>query len=137
MVGSVSDSTHRRMSAVSSENTEIEIAVQDALQYFGIDHRLHARELPGVPDIVIDADRIALFVNGCFWHGHKVCSKGRRRPVTNQEFWEKKIAYNRRRAAAACRALRKAKWKLVLLWECQIRDQDWLNRELRAVLKVQ
>lgn len=128
------NSASKRMSRVSSKNTDIELVVQEQLREMGEAFRLHVDDLPGCPDIVIDSRRLAIFVNGCFWHGHKRCRKGRNMPGTNREFWLNKIAYNRQRDAAACRSLRAANWQPIVLWECQVRDRGILERRIQQAL---
>ena len=106
------------MSRVRGKNTSIELAVRQALHGKGFRFRLHAVELPGKPDIVLPRYRIAVFVHGCFWHGHGCGKSGL--PKTHAKFWKQKIAQNKMRDAKNERALRALNWSVMNVWECGI-----------------
>lgn len=111
----------RMMAAVRGKDTGPERAVRSALSSAGYRYRLHRRDLPGSPDIVFPRYRIAVFVHGCFWHGHD-CPRGRR-PVSNVAFWNAKLDRNLTRDRANRSALEAAGWTVVTVWECSAEQQ--------------
>lgn len=113
----------KTMQAVKSKNTSIELHIRRLLHAQGYRFRLHKADLPGCPDIVFPARRKAVFVNGCFWHGHD-CKRGNRIPATNAEYWRAKIARNRERDRRSIRQLRALGWACFVVWECQLRDES-------------
>ncbi len=110
----------RMMSAVRSKNTSPERVVRAALFAAGYRYRLHRKNLPGSPDIVLPRYRIAVFVHGCFWHGHD-CPRGRR-PASNTAFWNAKLDRNQARDRTHSAALEALGWTVVTIWECEIDD---------------
>ena len=110
---------HRVMSHIRSRGTKPEIIVRRWLWEHGYRYRLNVRSVPGKPDIVLRRYRTAIFVNGCFWHGHESCGKYRL-PKTNTAFWETKINRNRERDQADYQALLAAGWYVMVVWECQL-----------------
>ena len=121
------------MQAVKSKNTGPELAVRRLAHRMGYRFRLHRKDLPGKPDLVFPRLRKAVFVHGCFWHGHD-CARGARVPVQNRPYWTKKIERNKVRDDAVQEALTAAGWKVVVLWECEIRDQELLAHQIRKFL---
>ena len=121
------------MRAVGSVNTSPELTVRRLLHSLGYRYRLHIKTLPGTPDIVFAPRKKVVLVNGCFWHGHN-CRRGARIPKTNTKYWVAKIGRNRTRDAAARKALRDAGWKILVLWECQMRDRTALSKRLTRFL---
>lgn len=117
------------MSRVRQKNTKPEVRLRQWLHAAGYRFRLHRRDLPGTPDIVMPGRRTAVFVHGCFWHGHN-CKAGRL-PATNTEFWETKVAKNKLRDEAASSKLADLGWTVVQVWECQMRDRTILESRLR------
>ena len=115
------------MRAVKSQNTTPELAVRRAAHALGLRFRLNRNDLPGKPDLVFPARRAALFVHGCFWHGHD-CARGARMPATNRAYWQAKIGRNMKRDKASLAALKKLGWKGAVIWECETRDQERLGR---------
>ncbi len=111
----------RMMSAVRGSNTKPELFVRQELHANGFSFRLHRADLPGKPDLVLPRFRIAVFVNGCFWHGHH-CKRGKL-PETRKDFWERKIRGNIDRDRRARAALTKAGWSVVTIWTCKIEPQ--------------
>jgi len=109
------------MQAVKSKDTAPELAVRRLAHGMGYRFRLHHKDLPGTPDLVFPRLHKALFVHGCFWHGHD-CARGARVPVQNRAYWTQKIARNRDRDQVAVSALAALGWKVVVLWECEVRD---------------
>jgi DNA mismatch endonuclease (patch repair protein) len=106
------------MSAVRGKDTRPERAVRSALFAAGYRYRLHRRDLPGAPDIVLPRFRTAVFVHGCFWHGHD-CPRGRR-PTSNIEFWNRKLDSNVARDRQNHAALRTAGWRVEVIWQCSL-----------------
>jgi len=120
------------MARIRGKNTEPERVVRRLLHAMGFRFRLHRRDLPGTPDIVLPKQRAIIFVHGCWWHGHK-CSAGRL-PKTRVEFWSAKISANRDRDAKAVRALRTVGWSVLVVWECETRELAKLRRRLQRYL---
>jgi DNA mismatch endonuclease, patch repair protein len=107
------------MAAIRATNTRPELLLRRVLHRSGLRYRLHQRALPGCPDLVFPKYRAAVFVHGCFFHGHK-CSSFRW-PVQNAEFWRTKITGNRARDVRALRKLSQAGWRTFIVWECAVR----------------
>lgn len=110
------------MSRVKAENTKPEILVRKLLHRLGYRFRLHRKDLPGKPDIVLPKYRTVIFVNGCFWHGHN-CPKGKL-PETNTRFWEDKITTNQKRDQLNREKLEGEGWAVLTIWECQIKEKE-------------
>jgi DNA mismatch endonuclease (patch repair protein) len=121
----------RMMSGIRSKNTKPELVIRKGLHALGFRFVLHDRRLAGTPDIVLPKYRAAIFVHGCFWHGHD-CSLFRW-PATRQEFWRPKIERNKRLDEAAESAILVAGWRCAVIWECALRGTQKLG--LDAVLK--
>ena len=113
---------HRCMSRIRSKNTRPEILVRKFLFAHGFRYRVNVRTLPGTPDIVLRRFKTAIFINGCFWHGHEGC-RYYVLPKSNVEFWERKIERNRNRDAANQMRLRLMGWSVVQIWECQLKPR--------------
>ncbi|WP_342740902.1 very short patch repair endonuclease [Bradyrhizobium sp. B117] len=119
------------MARVRSRDTKPEMRVRRALHAAGLRYRLHAKGLPGRPDLILPSRRVAVFVHGCFWHRHPDPDcKLARLPKSRLDFWLPKLEGNRARDDRNKAALEKLGWKVVEIWECQIKDD-----ELRAVAK--
>ena len=118
----------RIMASVGTKNTGPEMAVRRILHRLGLRYRLHARELPGRPDIVFRPRKLAIFVHGCFWHRHG-CSKGRA-PKSRLEYWAPKLAANAARDAANVQALEDAGWRVLTIWQCETADTHGLAAKL-------
>lgn len=123
----------RVMARVKSKNTRPELAVRSMLHGLGYRFRLHRSDLPGTPDIVLSRYRTVIFVHGCFWHQHPGCSQAHR-PATHVAYWNAKLDRNRRRDAEHTAALKAAGWKVILVWECQIKDARRLQQRLVRLL---
>lgn len=117
------------MSRVRSTNSKVELAVRKWLHGKGYRFRLHMRDLPGVPDIVLPKYRIIIFVNGCFWHQHPGCKKATL-PKQNREFWAAKLARNIRRDKEVELLLIESGWQVVTLWECEIQGHRFEDKLL-------
>jgi DNA mismatch endonuclease (patch repair protein) len=124
----------RMMAAVRTKNTKPEILVRRALHRAGLRFRLHVKELPGTPDIVLPRHRTVLLIQGCYWHGHGRCKKGTL-PASNRGFWTAKINENRRRDRRTSRALRAQGWRVVMLWECEIRKAKRIGDVIATIRK--
>lgn len=111
----------RVMRSVHSKNTRPELYVRSTAHKLGYRFRLHRANLPGKPDMVFPSRRIALFIHGCFWHGHD-CPHGRRMPVTNIDYWREKIKRNIERDARVQKELSELGWEMAIIWECQVKD---------------
>lgn len=111
------------MSAIRGKDTAPEMLVRRAAYRLGLRFRLHDRRLPGSPDLVFARWRTVVFVHGCFWHRHIGCKKAGT-PKSNVEFWTGKFADNVARDASAQTALEALGWKVVVLWQCQVRSVD-------------
>lgn len=123
------------MSKVRGKNTKPEMIVRRALHAMGVRFRLHAKELPGRPDIVMRPRKAAIFVHGCFWHSHPGCRRCRI-PSTNSEFWAEKLERNRSRDQAAIAALEDGGWRVLVLWECETRPGPGLDQHLSDFLSL-
>lgn len=111
---------HLCMSHIRSKDTKPEQLVRQALWHKGFRYRLHVKDLPGKPDIVLPKYKTAIFVNGCFWHGHKGC-KDFVIPKSNTAFWLEKIGKNKNRDEQNITALISAGWKVITIWECELK----------------
>ena len=114
------------MAAVRSKDTKPELFIRRELHARGYRFRLHRRDLPGKPDIVFLSRKCAIFVNGCFWHGHD-CPAGAL-PTTRNEFWEVKIGQNKDRDAKNKSKLEAAGWSVLVVWECDLRQPETVER---------
>lgn len=116
------------MAGIKGKNTRPEIAVRKALHAAGYRFRLHRKDLPGKPDIVLPKYRTVIFVHGCFWHGH-MC-KNFKWPKTRPEFWREKIEGNVERDKRAVALLNNLGWNIVVVWECEVRrlQLDWVYK---------
>ena len=122
------------MRAVKSRDTTPELIVRALLRRFAPFYRLHRKDVVGNPDIAYLGRRRAIFVHGCFWHGHD-CARGARAPKANADYWRAKIAKNRMRDAANVEKLHAADWRTLTVWECELKDLDTLEAKLRAFLQ--
>ncbi len=110
---------HYCMSRIRSKDTRPELDVRRKLWRRGYRYRLHDRKLPGSPDLVLKKYRTVIFVNGCFWHGHKGCTKYVQ-PKSNKEFWQHKIMNNRERDMITVQKLETHDWNIITVWECEV-----------------
>ena len=122
-----------RMSRIRKANTSPEMIVRRAAHRLGYRFRLHKRDLPGTPDLVFARHRKVIFVHGCFWHQHGGCRHATM-PRTRTEYWVPKLARNVERDAATLRLLMDQGWLALILWECEVKDSERLQRLLREFL---
>lgn len=116
----------RMMSGIRGRDTKPEMAVRRALFAAGFRFRLHRRDLPGVPDVVLPGRKVAVFVHGCFWHRHEGC-RYTKLPATRPEFWKAKLDGNVARDRRAIEALIGLGWRVLVVWECAVRDKGTLS----------
>jgi DNA mismatch endonuclease (patch repair protein) len=114
------------MRRVRGKDTTPEMAVRSLLHRLGFRFRLHRKDLPGKPDIVLPKHKAAIFVHGCFWHRHAGCSRAST-PATRQEYWLPKFRRTVERDKRNQDKLRRAGWNVIVVWECEIRDMDRLS----------
>ncbi|MCL1920107.1 MAG: very short patch repair endonuclease [Kiritimatiellaeota bacterium] len=124
---------HRCMSRIRSKDTKPEQVVRQMLHALGFRFRLHAKRLPGKPDIVLPRHKKVIFVHGCFWHAHG-CRVGGKKPATREQFWEAKFARNVARDNAAIRQLWQTGWQVLVVWECEALDPEKLYDTLTAFM---
>lgn len=122
----------RIMRAVKSKDTKPERAVRRLLYGLGYRYRLHPKGLPGRPDIAFLGRRKAIFVHGCFWHGHE-CAKGRS-PKSRLEYWQPKLEQNAIRDRTKIEQLESLGWQSLVIWQCEIEDSGDLRKRLRIFL---
>ena len=124
------------MSKVHSANTMPEIHVRKILHSMGYRFRLHRRNLPGNPDIVLPKYKTAIFVHGCFWHGCPTCRRAKIRPVANAEYWNKKLDRTLERDKNNIAALDQMGWQVLTIWECETKKKniDVLSKKLASAL---
>lgn len=122
------------MSIISGKETKPEIFVRKHLFSKGFRFRKNDKRFPGKPDVVLPKYKTVIFVNGCFWHGHKGC-KSSKLPETNLEFWEKKISDNVLRDQRNTEKLKEDGWKVIIIWQCELKNIT--NRSKRLELLVE
>ena len=120
------------MSQIKATNTKPEMKVRKFLHTNGYRYKLHDKTLPGKPDIVLPKHKTVIFINGCFWHGHKNC-KYFVVPKTRTKWWSNKINTNKANDEKAVRALRKDGWKIITIWECKLKPAK-AEKTLTALL---
>ena len=123
----------RMMAGITGKDTKPELQIRKALHALGYRYRLHAKDLPGRPDIILPKYRAAIFVNGCFWHGHD-CHLFRM-PKTRTEFWKKKIEGNTIRDKLARKTLTSQSWRVLVIWECALKGKTRLGLE-KAISQI-
>ncbi len=126
----------RCMSAIRGKNTGPERLVRSVLHSLGCRFSLHRSDLPGKPDIVMPARRTIVLVHGCYWHSHH-CRRGKSTPTTNAEFWKSKRGATIVRDRRNLTSLRRAGWKVVVVWECETRKKAILKNRFRQMLLTQ
>ena len=122
------------MAAIKSKDTKPEIAVRKLLHSLGYRFRLHRKDLPGSPDIVLPKYKTVIFVHGCFWHRHENC-KYATSPKTREEFWENKFNANIKRDLEVQKEIKNIGWKSIILWECEINKKNILDKKIKEIEK--
>lgn len=128
------DQRSERMSLVRGKDTQPEVALQRLVSGLGFRYRKNARDIAGKPDLVFPRPRKVIFMHGCFWHRH-TCSLGRM-PKSRQEFWKQKLEGNRKRDLRNARQLKKDGWRVLVVWECQLRHEDRVARRVQGFLNA-
>lgn len=123
----------RMMSGIKGKNSQPEILIRKMLFSAGYRFRLHRRDLPGTPDIVLPGRKIAIFVHGCFWHAHEGC-KYFKVPATRPEFWINKLQSNVGRDKRAFERLRTMGWRVLCIWECATRESETAKSLLKQMV---
>jgi len=125
----VSEQRSRNMSAIKSKNTKPEIKVRKILHSMGYRFRLHSKDLPGSPDIVLPKYKTVIFVHGCFWHRHENC-KYASTPKTRKDFWNKKFKENIKRDLEIQDKIKNLDWRSVVIWECETKNIENLRDKI-------
>lgn len=128
-----SDKRRAMMAGIGQKDTSPELTVRRWLHACGIRYRLHVRDLPGSPDLVLPKYRAVIFVHGCFWHRHSGCRLAYT-PKSRTEFWEEKFRRNAARDLRALVGLRERGWRVMTIWECGLRRREGLDERLGNVL---
>lgn len=121
------------MSKISSKNTAPEVIIRKILHSMGYRFRLHQKNLPGTPDIVLKRHQKIVLVNGCFWHGHENCKRSKL-PETNKDKWEAKIQKNKLRDEHNLAELKVMGWDVLVIWQCQLRDREKLMEQISSFM---
>jgi len=122
------------MRRIRSKNTKPELEVRSFLQKNGYRFRLHKKDLPGKPDIVLAKYKTVIFVHGCFWHQHKNCKRATT-PSSNKNYWLPKLKRNQERFIEVKKALVNLKWRVIVMWECDINGPQTFKKTLINILK--
>ena len=123
------------MARIKSRDTRPELRVRHFLWASGFRYRLHGKQLPGKPDIVLARYKSVIFVHGCFWHAHADC-KQFKLPKTRTEFWTQKLARNQARDAAAAARLQAMGWQVIVIWECELAGPNGRARLVRLISEI-
>ena len=123
------------MSQIRNKNTKPEEIVRKYLFSCGLRYRKNDKRLPGHPDIVLPKHKTVVFVNGCFWHVHEGCKyfKG---PESNMDFWKNKLTENKRRDVVKIQALKELGWKVIIVWECELKRDKQITRLNKLYLEI-
>ena len=121
------------MSAIKGKNTNPELAVRRYLHAQGFRFRLHRKDLPGKPDLILPKHRLAIFVHGCFWHRHKHCFYATS-PATRQKFWSEKLDGNAARDKRKEAELVQAGWRVLIIWECGLKHKSSEINEIDSLI---
>jgi DNA mismatch endonuclease, patch repair protein len=129
------DKRSENMRRIRSRDTSPELTVRRFLHRAGFRYRLHDESLPGKPDVVLPSLRACVLIHGCFWHGCTKCIDGTRRVKSRSEYWTTKIRGNQDRDIKHVEALKSLKWKVYVLWECELRQPRALTTLVRSLGK--
>lgn len=124
----------RNMAAIKGKNTKPEMTVRKFLFSKGLRYRIHGKNLPGKPDIVLKKYKTVIFINGCFWHGHENCRYSHL-PKSNVEYWTNKISNNKKRDSSIENLLQSQGWKVLRVWECQLKRVNEREKTLELLFK--
>lgn len=122
------------MQRVRSKDTSPEMRVRRMVHRLGFRYRLHKKDLPGKPDLVFSRVKKVIFVNGCFWHSHPGC-KAAKTPKSNSDYWKPKLARNKKRDQDNYQKLRDAGWSVLVIWECQTKDEQGMRKIITTYLR--
>jgi DNA mismatch endonuclease (patch repair protein) len=134
MSARTSEQISDHMRRIRKRDTKPERVVRRVAHRLGYRYRLHRRDLPGTPDLIFPSRRKVVLVHGCFWHQHQ-CPLGSKQPRANAHYWLPKLARNRERDLAVERALRQLGWSVMVIWECETRDDSAVAVRLRRFLQ--
>jgi len=123
------------MRQIRNKNTAPEVLTRSLMHALGLRFRLHRKNLPGSPDIVLAKYRIVVFVHGCYWHRHPGC-KYASTPKTNTAFWQRKFTQNVSRDIESCIKLKRLGWKVLIIWQCETKDIEKLRKRLVAEFSI-
>lgn len=123
------------MSQIKGKNTKPEMIVRRLVYSLGYRYRLHVKSLPGNPDLVFSSRKKVIFVHGCFWHRHN-CKYGKPKPATRKNFWEKKLQGNVQRDKVNIIELEKQGWKVLVIWECEIKNIENVMERIINFLNI-
>jgi len=123
------------MSKISGKETKPEILVRKILFANGFRYRKNDKRYPGKPDIVLPSYKTVIFINGCFWHGHKNCEKAKL-PKTNYKFWENKIEVNIQRDKRNYEQLKKLGWNVVIIWQCELNNREKIKKNIDKLILI-
>jgi DNA mismatch endonuclease, patch repair protein len=126
-------SRSENMRRIRSKDTQPEMVVRRCIHAMGYRYRLHVRDLPGKPDLVFRKTKKVIFVHGCFWHQHSRCREGRV-PKSKTKYWRSKLKRNVERDQAHLASLKQLGWKTLVLWECELQNEERLHRRLAKFL---
>jgi DNA mismatch endonuclease (patch repair protein) len=118
-----------RMARIRSKDTKPEMALRSLVHRLGYRFRLHRKDLAGSPDLVFPGAKKAIFMHGCFWHGHEGC-KIANRPKTRRDFWDEKFRRNKERDLLNEATLKAAGWDVATIWECEIKNSDLIAKRI-------
>lgn len=127
------EARRRTMQRVKAKDTKPELIVRRLVHSLGYRYRLHSKDLPGKPDLVFPGRKAAVFVHGCWWHMHR-CKAGQKSAKSNAPYWKAKRERNRDRDRKVRRKLQTLGWRVMVVWECQLRDLDRLSHKLQEHL---
>lgn len=122
------------MRRIRSKDTSIEMTIRRLVHGMGYRYRLHAKDLPGSPDLVFRGRRKIILVHGCFWHRHRKCPLSST-PKTRVDFWKEKFEKNMVRDRRNLRELKKLGWSILVVWQCEIKDKDKLEKKIRLFIE--
>ncbi|WP_445399886.1 very short patch repair endonuclease [Zobellella sp. An-6] len=125
----------RLMSRIGSKGSSAEMKLRRLIHSMGFRYRLHVKGLPGTPDMVFPRRRAVIFMHSCFWHRHEGCRMATE-PKSNREYWLPKLEENRRRDLRQRRQLQELGWRVLVVWECELRDLEKVARSVRDFLEA-